>query len=63
MWGGVDKRTLTAGKAEIDTEMERIRPAYELGRYIPCIDHSVPPNVSFYNYCYYIDKLKKLLGL
>jgi uroporphyrinogen decarboxylase len=63
MRGGVDKRALARDKKEIDSEMERIRPAYEQGRYIPCADHSIPPDVSFYNYQYYLDKLKVLLGL
>jgi uroporphyrinogen decarboxylase len=63
MRGGVDKRALARDKAAIDAEIERIRPAYEMGRYIPCADHSVPPDVSFYNYQYYIEKLKRLLGV
>ena len=63
MRGGIDKRALAKGKKEIDAEIERIRPAYEQGRFIPCADHSIPPNVSFYNYQYYTDKLKKLLRM
>jgi len=63
MRGGVDKRMLALGKKEIDKELERIRPVYEEGRYIPCADHSVPPDVSYYNYLYYQDGLKKLLGI
>jgi uroporphyrinogen decarboxylase len=60
--GGVDKRILARGKKEIDGEIERIRPAYEGGRYIPCADHAIPPDVSFYNYQYYLEKLKPMLG-
>jgi uroporphyrinogen decarboxylase len=63
MRGGVDKRALGKDKKDIDAELERIRPAYEGGRYIPCGDHSMPPDVSFYNYQYYVEKLKVLLGL
>lgn len=63
MRGGVDKRALAREKKDIDAEIERIRPAYEQGRYIPCADHSVPPDVPFYNYQYYIEKLKKMIGL
>jgi len=63
MRGGVNKRSLASGKFEIDAELERIRPAYEAGRYIPCADHSIPPDVSFDNYLYYIDKLKRLLDI
>ena len=61
--GGVDKRALAKDKKSIDAEIERIRPAYEGGRYIPCADHSIPPDVSFYNYQYYLEKLKPMLGL
>ncbi|MDR1636389.1 MAG: hypothetical protein LBR93_03540 [Treponema sp.] len=60
--GGVDKRALARGKKEIDGEIERIRPVYEAGRYIPSADHAVPPDVSFYNYQYYLEKLKTMLG-
>jgi uroporphyrinogen decarboxylase len=61
--GGVDKRRLTKGKKEIDAEIERIRPAFDLGRFLPSMDHSIPPDVSFYNYQYYLEKLKKSMGV
>ena len=63
MRGGVDKRKLAMDKKDIDEELARIRPVYEMGRYIPCADHSLPPDVSFYNYLYYLDGLKKMLGV
>jgi len=28
--------------------------------YFPCIDHSVPPDVSFENYLYYLELVRKL---
>lgn len=60
--GGIDKRALAQGKAAIDRELERIRPALERGRYIPELDHLVPDDVSWENYCYFARQLKKLVG-
>ncbi|MGI6704891.1 MAG: uroporphyrinogen decarboxylase family protein [Clostridia bacterium] len=57
LMGGIDKRTLAAGPAEIDAELARIRPLIEEGGYLPRLDHSVPPDVSFSNYCYYMNRL------
>jgi hypothetical protein len=62
MRGGVDKREISKDFSGIDKEIDRIRPAFEMGGYIPHIDHSVPPTVSWDNYRYYLEKLCKLLG-
>ena len=62
MLGGVDKRALAAGPADIDAERARIRPAVERGRYVPALDHLVPDDVSWENYCYYARALKALVG-
>jgi hypothetical protein len=62
MMGGVDKRVLARGPAEIDNELERIRPAVERGRYIPTLDHLIPSDVSWDNYCHYAVGLKHLVG-
>jgi hypothetical protein len=60
--GGIDKRALAQGKAAIDAELERVRPAIERGRYIPELDHLVPDDVSWENYCYFAEKLKQMVG-
>ncbi len=62
MMGGIDKRALARGPAEIDAELERVRPAMEAGRYIPDLDHLVPSDVSYENYCYYARQLRRLVG-
>jgi len=62
MMGGIDKRTLALGPAAIDAELERIRPAVEAGRYIPDLDHLIPDDVSWDNWCYYAKALKRLVG-
>lgn len=60
--GGVDKRALTQDHASIDRELARIRPAYEMGGYIPHVDHAVPPDVSWDNCCYYLQQKENMMG-
>ncbi len=60
--GGVDKRVLATNKQSIDEHLELLRPVIEEGGYIPQVDHLVPPDVSFDNFCYYMDKKRTLLG-
>jgi uroporphyrinogen decarboxylase len=59
--GGVDKIELAKGKEATDRELERLRPLMEDGGYIPTVDHRVPPDVSFENYLYYLEKRKEML--
>jgi hypothetical protein len=61
--GGIDKREIAKDRAAIDRELARIRPAYEAGGYIPHGDHGMPPDVSFDNYRYYLEKRARLVGL
>ncbi len=60
--GGIAKAPLVQGGGAIDAELERIRPLFEQGGYIPGLDHLVPPDISFRNYCEYLDKKRKLIG-
>ena len=53
LWGNVDKRELVKGPEAIEAELERLAPAVEMGGFIPLVDHGVPENVSFENFCYY----------
>jgi uroporphyrinogen decarboxylase len=62
LFGGVDKRPLIAGRSAIDAEMDRLRPLIDQGRFIPCVDHRVPMDVSYSNYRYYLDAKQKLLS-
>ena len=61
--GGIDKRVLALGQAAIDAELARVMPLVERGRYIPTIDHAVPPDVPYANMCYYWEQKKRLLGI
>ena len=57
IWGGVNKRALAEGPAAIDRELARVRPLMEEGGYVPHTDHSCPPDISYGNYCYYLERL------
>jgi len=59
--GGVDKMALIAGREAIDRELGRLHPLVGRGGYLPCVDHRVPPDVTYENYLYYLEKKKGIL--
>jgi uroporphyrinogen decarboxylase len=61
LMGGVDKIALAGGRTAIDREMDRLKSLVEEGGYIPTVDHRVPPDVSFANYLYYLEKKSEIL--
>jgi len=61
MWGGVDKKAVALGPAAIDAELARVAPLVREGGYIPDVDHSFPPDISWANYCYYMENVQKIL--
>jgi uroporphyrinogen decarboxylase len=59
--GGIDKKVLSSGKEAIEAEViSKVPRLYQSGRYIASIDHSVPPDVPFENFKYYVDLLRSL---
>lgn len=60
MRGGVDKFCVRAGKEAIDRELDRVFPVVQEGGFIPHLDHMMP-TATFENYCYYIERKKKML--
>lgn len=61
--GGIDKRELTKSREHIERElMRRIPPLLDRGGYIPHLDHTFPPDISYDNFRYYLDFKMKLLG-
>jgi len=61
MIGGIDKRALAEGKEAIDKELEQLTYLFGSGGgYIPWCDHLVPPDVSFENYMYYLNRMKEI---
>ena len=59
--GNIDKRALIRGKEAIDEELHAKVPwLISQGGYFPAVDHFTPPEVSFENYMYYLDTLRRL---
>jgi len=62
LWGGVDKRVLAQGAEQIRTHLRELIPLIEEGGFIPTVDHLIPPNVSWDNFCYYMEYKHALLN-
>ena len=62
LMGGVDKRELAKGKAAIDAHLRSLTPLVEDGGFIPTVDHTVPPDVSWDNFRYYMDLKQQAAG-
>lgn len=63
MAGGIDKREIAKGKAAIDRELESKLPyMFNRGGYLPSMDHHVPPEVSWEDFRYYVQKTQELYG-
>lgn len=62
--GGIDKRALAKNRESIRRELLKVASLIEQGGYIPTVDHTVPPDVSYSNFLYYLElKLKLLEGV
>lgn len=59
--GGVNKMKLFGDKDEIDKELEKVPHMLKTGGYVPFVDHSVPPLVSWDNFVYYREKLNDII--
>ena len=63
MVGNIDKRALATGKRAIDEEVAKKVPRLIAGGgYFPGVDHSVPSDVSYDDYRYYLDAVRKAAG-
>jgi uroporphyrinogen decarboxylase len=60
IFGGVDKRALAAGKAEIDKELEMVKELLSYSGYMPNCDHHITPDISYENIVYFMNELRKL---
>jgi len=60
--GGMDKRVFAYDYAAIDAEIERLKPLVDLGGYIPCPDHRIPPDARWENVQYYCEKMRRTFG-
>lgn len=61
LWGGIDKRAVASGPQAIDAELARVAPLVAEGGYVPYLDHTAPPDISFANYTYFMDALRRFL--
>ncbi len=60
--GGMNKNVLSRDRAAVDAEVERLRPLVELGGYIPCPDHRLPPGAEWDLVKYYCDRMREAFG-
>jgi len=61
MIGGINKYALALGRDAINAELEKTPFMLESGRYLPALDHFVPPDVSWDNYRYFCERLRDLI--
>ncbi|HOZ48806.1 MAG TPA: uroporphyrinogen decarboxylase family protein [Candidatus Hydrogenedentes bacterium] len=62
MWGGVDKREVAKGPEAIRAHLRELAPLVEEGGFIPTLDHTFPPDISYDNFRYYMDYKQALLA-
>jgi hypothetical protein len=61
MIGGVNKAALAHGREAIDAALEPIPFILRSGRFLPAVDHFVPPDVSWDNYRYFCEQLRRMI--
>lgn len=54
IFGGIDKMALMRTRADIDSELDKVKRMLPHGAFIPAVDHRVPPDVPYENYVYYL---------
>jgi len=59
LMGGIDKRELEKGKDAIDRALDVIEPLLTGSGYFPALDHTIHPDISYENYCYYVAELRR----
>ena len=60
--GGFDKIQMIAGREQIDAYFETLVPYVKRGGFIPFCDHRCPPDVTYENYLYYLDRKQEMFG-
>jgi hypothetical protein len=61
--GGMNKTVFAHDRSAIDAEIERLKRLVDLGGYIPCPDHRIPPDAEWDLVCYYCDKMRQEMQL
>ena len=62
MLGGIDKRAVAAGGDTMRRAVDRVMPVVEDGGYIPTLDHSAPPDISWQKQLAFVEYLRFRLG-
>ena len=62
LWGGVDKRVLSRGRDAVCSHLREFIPLIEEGGFIPTVDHTVPPEVSWSDFSNYMEMKQALLA-
>jgi hypothetical protein len=58
--GGIDKRALSQDEGAIRREVDRVVPFFKSrGRFIPTLDHTVPPDVSLSHFQCYLECVRR----
>ncbi len=57
--GGMNKVIFSRDRAAVDEEVERLRRLVDLGGFIPCPDHRIPPDAEWDLVRYYTDRLRE----
>lgn len=61
--GGIDKRELRFSREQLRAEIiKRFKTARKYGRFIPTIDHGIPPDIPLRNYLYMVELNKGLIN-
>jgi uroporphyrinogen decarboxylase len=60
LWGGVDKMIFLKDKKAVDAEIERLRPTFEEGAFIPTVDHRVQSDARLDLYKHYLDRKREV---
>jgi len=60
--GGMAKHVLALDKQAVDAEIERLHGLVDLGGFLPCPDHAMPPDTRWDLCCYYTEKMRKIFG-
>jgi hypothetical protein len=60
--GGIAKQAVAIGGEEMRRAVDRVMPLVEDGGYIPELDHGAPPDITWPNFCDYMEYLKARLG-
>lgn len=56
--GGMNKTVFARDRRAVDDEIARLKPLVELGGYLPCPDHRIPPDAKFDLVRYYCRRMQ-----